>query len=126
MDLTGKVIMVLPKQTGEGKNGQPWQKQDYVMEYGDRYPKKLCFNLWGDKVDSINIQNGDEVTVSFDVESREYNGRWYTEVRAWNVSKKAAGQMNNAGSNSNLPIDVTGEPVDFSLSGGAQDEDLPF
>lgn len=87
MDLTGKIIAVLPPQEGEGKNGT-WKKQDYVIEYytqNSQYSKKMCFNLWGDRIDQFNIQEGQELTISFDIDCREWNGRWFNDIRAWRV-----------------------------------------
>lgn len=84
MEIKGKCIQVLPVISGEGKNGG-WRKQEFVIETAhENYPKKVCLNLWGDNVDSCPTV-GKEVTVSFDPESREYNGRWFTELRAWKV-----------------------------------------
>ena len=88
-EINGKVIAVLPLQSGEGKNGT-WRSQDYVIETGGQYPKKLCFNLFGDKIDQFPISIDDDVKVSFDIESKEYNGRWYTSIRAWKVEKEAS------------------------------------
>ncbi|MDR1524187.1 MAG: DUF3127 domain-containing protein [Tannerella sp.] len=84
MEVRGKIIAVLPVQTGEGKNGT-WKKQDYVIEYeqSSQYPRKMMFNLWGDKIDQYNIQEGQSLRVSFDIDCREYNGRWYNDIRAW-------------------------------------------
>ena len=84
MEITGKVIKTLPLQSGEGKNGI-WKKQEYVIETEGQYPKKICFSLWGDKIEQARIAEGEQINLSFDVESREYNGRWYTEVKAWMV-----------------------------------------
>ena len=88
-EISGKVIAVLPLATGEGKNGT-WKSQDYVLETDGQYPKKLCFNLFGDSIEKFNVGIDDELKVSFDIESREYNGRWYTTVKAWKVEKEAA------------------------------------
>ena len=82
MELIGKIIEVLQPQTGEGKNG-PWTKQECVIDLGGAYPKKVCFEMWNDSIIDLNI--GEEVTAHIDVESREYNGRWYTNVKAWKV-----------------------------------------
>ena len=90
MEISGKIIAVLPMASGQGKNGM-WRSQDYVLETGDQYPKKVCFNLFNDKIDQFPINIDDEVNVSFDIESREYNGRWYTSVRAWKVETATAG-----------------------------------
>lgn len=86
MEISGKIIAVLPMATGQGKNGT-WRSQDYVLETADQYPKKVCFNLFNDKIDQFPMGIDDQVNVSFDVESREYNGRWYTTIRAWKVEK---------------------------------------
>lgn len=86
MELIGKIVQVLPLQSGISKAGNPWQKQEYILEtLGTQYPRKVCFDLFGDNVNKFPLQVGQEVTVSIDVESREFSGRWYTSVRAWNV-----------------------------------------
>ena len=86
MELIGKIIQVLPLQEGVSKAGNAWKKQEYILEtLGTQYPRKVCFNLFGDNVDKFPLQVGQDVTVSIDLESREFNGRWYTDVRAWNV-----------------------------------------
>ena len=84
MELKAKLTQLLPLQTGEGKNG-PWKKQDIIVETEGKYPKKVCVSIWGDKIDANQLQIGNQLTVSFDVESREYNGRWYTDLKAWKV-----------------------------------------
>lgn len=89
MELNGMVISVLPEQTGQGKKG-PWRKQEFVLEIPGTFPKKVCIGMWGDKIDQWKVKAGDNVTASIDVESREYNGRWYTEVKAWKVTKGSA------------------------------------
>lgn len=88
MEISGRIIAVLPQTTGEGRNGT-WRSQDFVIETNDQYPKKACLNLFGDKIDQFPIALNEAVTVSFDVESREYNGRWYTNLRAWKIEKAA-------------------------------------
>ena len=86
MELIGKIIQALPLQEGVSKAGNAWKKQEYILEtLGTQYPRKVCFNLFGDNVDKFPMQVGQDVTVSIDLESREFNGRWYTDVRAWNV-----------------------------------------
>ena len=86
MELIGKIIQILPLQEGVSKAGNPWKKQEYILEtLGTQYPRKVCFNLFGDNVDKFPMQVGQDVTVSIDIESREFNGRWSTDVRAWNV-----------------------------------------
>jgi Domain of unknown function (DUF3127) len=84
MDISGKIIQLLPAQEGQGKNGT-WKKQEFILETADTYPKKVCIAVWGDKIDVKSFKPGDAVDVSFDVESREFNGRWYTDVKAWKI-----------------------------------------
>lgn len=83
MQINGKLITLLPLQTGQGKNGE-WKKQEFIIETSGQYPKKVCVTAWGRLVDVIpNI--GSTVDVSFNLESREYNNRWYTEVKAFEI-----------------------------------------
>jgi hypothetical protein len=91
MDISGKVIKILQLQSGEGKNGT-WKKQEFILETSAQVQRKICFSLWGDKIDQFRLAEGDEAEVSFDLESREYNNRWYTEAKAWKIVKKGAGQ----------------------------------
>ena len=86
MEITGKIIQILPEQSGESARG-PWRKQEYVLETDGQYPKKICFIAWGDKIDEFAIRETETVTAAINLESREYNGRWYTDVKAWKVSR---------------------------------------
>ena len=88
MELKGKVIQLLPQQSGMGKKG-PWKKQEFILETQAQYPKKVCLSAWGDKIDQFGIAEGDQLNVSVDLESREYNGRWYTEAKAWKIERVA-------------------------------------
>jgi hypothetical protein len=90
MQLTAKLIQILPLQTGTGRNGE-WKKQDVIVETDGQYPKKICISIWGDKINPSLLQTGKNLTIDFDVESREFNGRWYTDVKAWKV--EAAGEQ---------------------------------
>jgi len=96
MELKGKIIQELELVTGMGKKGQ-WTKQEYILETQSQYPKKICFGVWGDNIDKLNISLGDEVTVSVELESKEYNSKWYTEVRGWKCEhQKFASPTKNA------------------------------
>jgi len=122
MELSGKIVKVLPLQSGQGQKGV-WKKQDYVMEYGDAYPKMVCFNLWGDKVDQFALSEGDMVNVSFDIESREFNGKYYTDVKAWKIEKgSGTPQAQNTASGSKSEFGV---PAPDFLNSDEKD-DLPF
>ncbi|MFM9076021.1 MAG: DUF3127 domain-containing protein [Bacteroidota bacterium] len=85
MQLTARLIKVLPPVTGNGKNGT-WKKQEFIVETtASQYPKKVCLSVWGDKINIEQFQEGTTLNISFDPESREYNNRWYTELRAWKI-----------------------------------------
>ena len=87
MELQGKVIAVLPERSGVSARGE-WKSQDYVIETHDQYPKKCCFRVFGEeKINQFNIQLGEEMTVSFDIDSHEYQGRWFNDVRAWAINR---------------------------------------
>lgn len=120
MQFSAKLIQLLPLQTGTGKNGQ-WKKQDIIVETeGSQYPKKVCVSIWGDKIDAGQLQPGNQLKIDFDVESREYNGRWYTDVKAWKIEAVAGG----------APAAVTGGPakadMGFTDAPAKDDDDLPF
>ena len=117
MDISGKIIQLLPVQSGQGKNGT-WKKQEFILETGDTYPKKVCIAVWGDKIDMGSFKTGDMVDVSFDVESREYNGRWYTDVKAWKIVSKKAGAP--------APGNNASETPGYFEAAPASDDDLPF
>ncbi len=95
MELEGKIIQLNPLQSGEGKNGT-WKKQEFIVETKTQYPKKVCITAWGDKIDQFDLKENEDVVVSIDIESREYNGRWYTDVRAWKVEKAGAQQYDTS------------------------------
>lgn len=82
--ITGKLIQVLNAQNITGKNGA-MTKQEFVIEVPGKYPKKVCFTMWGAVVDTFNYERGTEITVSYDMSSREYNGKWYSEIKAWKI-----------------------------------------
>ena len=90
MELTGKIVQVLPEKSGTSARGA-WRKQEYIIEIPGDYPKNVCFMVWGDRIDQFGIQPGQELTVSIDLESREFNGRWYTDVKAWRVTPAGQG-----------------------------------
>lgn len=93
MELTGKVIAVLPLQSGVSqRTGNPWAKQDYVIEIPGQFPRRVAFEVFGeDKIRQLNIQMGEEITVSFDINASEYQGKWYNKISAWQVTRGANG-----------------------------------
>jgi hypothetical protein len=117
MNIKSKLIKVLPLQSGTGKNGE-WKKQDIIVETEGQYPKKICISIWGDKIDDAVLQEGNLLDISFDIESREYNGKWYTNIKAWKIILVSG--------------NTTGETIkeietDTDLPGFDElDKDLPF
>lgn len=88
--ITGKIIHVLELVSGDSKRreGEKWYRQEYVLETMEEYPRKVCFQLWGeDRIKGANLQLGDMIRLTFNIESREYNGRWYTSVNGRMVEK---------------------------------------
>lgn len=125
MEITGKIIQAFDKVEGVSKAGNPWKKKEYVLETHDQYPRKVFFNFFGDRVDQYPLNIGDEVTVSFDIESREFNGRWYTDIRAWKAER--AGQAAPAAAPqpvNDFPPSNLDPAADFLQ--GEKTDDLPF
>lgn len=87
MEIQGKIIGALPETSGTSKAGKPWRKCTYVLETQEQYPKKLAFDLLGDRIDRFAPKVGEYVKVSFDLNSREFNGKWFTNATAWNVER---------------------------------------
>jgi hypothetical protein len=143
MDIVGKIIQVLPLQEGISKTGNPWKSQSYVLETQEQYPRKVCFEIFGeDRIKNNPCNVDDVVTVSFDIESREYNGRWYTSIRAWRVQQGnmlsgaapepvAASVATPASAAPATPSPManpdTANKAPFDMVGGQDEgEDLPF
>lgn len=113
MTITGKVTKVLDTQSGTNKSGEQWQKGGFVIETESQYPKKIAISTWGDVANySSKLKSGEKVTAHIDIESRKYNDRWYTNVKAWKIE-------------SNTP---KGEPVKDCPQPEKDDnsDDLPF
>lgn len=93
MDLTGKVIAILQANSGvSARTGNPWMNQEYVIEIPGQYPRKMLFRIFGeDRIKQFNIQAGEEITVQFDIDAHEYNGRWFNEIRAYNIIRGQVG-----------------------------------
>jgi hypothetical protein len=115
MQLTAKLIEVLAIQTGQGKNGE-WRKQDIVVETEGQYPKKICISLWGDKISDTNLQIGNYYKYDIDIESREYSGRWYTDVKTWRIELLHSVNQNSETPKPPAPLDMESE----------DDSGLPF
>lgn len=94
MEITGKIIFDLGENGGTSKAGNVWKKREYVLETLDQFPKKVHFDFFGDRADQYRLNIGDIVKLSFDIESREYNGRWYTSIRGWKAEPADGAPVN--------------------------------
>ena len=83
MEIEGRIIQDLGIQSGTSKAGNPWKKRELVLETFGSYPRKVKFHIFGDRVDTIRLEQGRDYILSFDLESREFNGRWYTDVNVY-------------------------------------------
>ena len=136
MEVVGKIIQVLPAQEGVGRNGNPWKVQPYVLETLDQYPRKVHFEVFGeDRIKQNPCEIDQLVTVSFDIESREFNGRWYTSIRAWRIQQgdtTQAAAVPSAAPAQAAPVSGEPAPADpvapdpFDASAGEGSSDLPF
>jgi hypothetical protein len=124
LELTGKLIQVMAEQSGTGKAG-PWTKQEFIIETLDQYPRKVCFNFWNEKAGVLKtLQEGDLVKVSFNAESRDYNGRWYTDLKAWKLELQGKQTDERPVNTSSKGNEANIEPPSFSTAPDA--DDLPF
>jgi len=122
LEIIGKVVKMLPKQSGVSKNGA-WTKGEFVLETTEQYPKKICISAWGDKSDVLEQQCsvGKIVKVGIHIESREFNEKWYTDIRAWRIEPYQMGEVPQS-----LPALV--EPDDFleTFSDEGIESSVPF
>ncbi|MCM1292787.1 MAG: DUF3127 domain-containing protein [Bacteroides sp.] len=127
MEIKGKIILALPEVSGTSKSGNPWKKREYVLETQETYPRKVFFNFFGDKADQYALNVGEVVTVSFDIESREFNGRWYTDIRGWKAEKEGQQQQQTTPVYNQGGVPTPPASVDpFSAAPGAAEDDIPF
>ena len=123
MEVTGKIIVVLPEMSGTSKAGNAWKKREYVLETQEQYPKKIHFDFFGERADQYPLAVGDTVKLSFDIESREYNGRWFTSVRGWKAEKVDG---TTAYENVPTPPPAVNEMAAPEFGGSDENDDLPF
>lgn len=88
MQIKGTLIKALELQTGTGQNGV-WKKKQYIIETKGDYPKKICVTAWNKAIANMDINLNSEVTIDLDIESKEYNGKWYTDIKVWKVDGKS-------------------------------------
>jgi hypothetical protein len=115
MQITAKIIQLLPLQTGTGKNGE-WKKQDLIVETEGQYPKKICLSVWGERIKEDILQVGKKFQFSVEIESQEFNGKWFTNVKAWKFDELSDSQNASRITNS----------VDNVNTATKEDTDMPF
>lgn len=120
MELTGKIIAVMPAKSGiSTRTGNAWVTQEYVIEVPGQFPRRCVFSVFGeDRIKQFNIQSGDDITIQFDIDAREFNGRWYNDVRVYNIYR---------GQNSHPSVNNITNPIPPIEEVSANDgEVLPF
>lgn len=125
MDFTGRIIAVLPPKGGVSKTSRnEWKAQEYVIENHDQFPKKMCFEVFGlDRIEQFAIQMGEELTVSFDIDARQWQDRWFNSIRAWKVER--VGANTGAGATTGMTSSPSPTSTPEFIPGDAKD-DLPF
>ena len=140
MELSGKIIQKFPLQSGESKtSGKPWQLQAYLLETQEQYARKVYFEIFGEqRIKDNPCEIDDLVTISFDIESREFNGRWYTSIRAWQIKQgivdnnaqpaapAAAAPQAAAPAAQPMPQAAAPNVETFDPAAGESTDDLPF
>ena len=124
MEFTGKIIAVGQERGGVSKaSGNEWKVKEYVIEDHSQYPKKMCFEVFGaEKINQFNIQMGEELTVSFDIDARQWQDRWFNSIRAWKVERVSA-----QAAAAPTPVDNPFPPADVApFNPGNDNDDLPF
>ena len=125
MEFEGVVWRVLPQIKGTSARGE-WVKQEVVFELPGEFNRKICVGFWGDKAqEAAMLKPGETIAVSANVESREYNGRWYTEVRAWRINRKSAAEPQPMATDNLPPLD-TFSTEESESSSASEVDDLPF
>lgn len=123
MIIEGKIIKKLPLQEGVSARGS-WKKQDFVVETPGQITRKICISAWGDLIDEVNtIPEGTMVKAHVNIESREYNQKWYTDIKVWRFEKDGTATANSNTSNSK-PAESADDVTGMSFS--SDDEELPF
>jgi hypothetical protein len=124
MEVKGRIEQILPVQSGVSKAGKEWSKQEFVIETEEQFPKKVCFTLFGDKLSLLSGMNiGDQVDVAFNLESREFSGKWYHNINAWKINPAQA----QAGGYDGPGFSTNNMPPPPPISGDeAPMDDLPF
>lgn len=126
MEITGKIIAALePRRGTSQRTGSAWMTQDFVIETHEQYPKHCVFNVFGeDRLKEFNIKVGDELTVSFDIDAHEYQGRWFNNIRAWRVQRVTDPMAAAPASDDSVATPSVASPAAPTASDTV--DDLPF
>lgn len=126
MEVQGRILEVFPARSGVSqRSGKEWATQDYLIEIPGQYPKKILFNVFGaENIKNFGIKKGEEVIVQFDIDAKEYNGRWYNDIRAYNIGRPQVQQATTR----SIPQPVPPTPPLFPAEESQNDnaDDLPF
>ena len=133
MEITGKIIAALTVRQGtSNRTGNPWMSQEFVIETHEQYPRRCCFRVFGeDKLKNMNIQVGEELTVSFDIDAHEYQGRWFNDISAWKVDRVPANATpvaptNAAATPAAAPAAAAAAIPTPEAPAAGEEDDLPF
>lgn len=122
MEIEGKIVQILEAQKGTSQKGE-WKKQSFVVETAEQFPKKVCIDVFNDKIPLSSFSTGNMVKVYINLESREFNGKWYTNVNGWKIEiLGAAAHAPSAPTTTSAPAAASTEWTESSDGG----EDLPF
>lgn len=127
MELTGKIITEFNERGGvSNRTGNEWKAKSFVLEIPGEYPRKLVFDVFGtDRLQAFNIQVGETLTVHFDIDAHEYNGRWFNDVRAFRIDRPQAAPQ--AAPQVAAPIQTQAAPIDTTpFEAPSATDDLPF
>ena len=132
MELTGRIIAVMEPRGGvSARTGNAWMTQEYVIEVPGQYPRRCVFNIFGeDRIKQFNIQNGEDITIQFDIDAREYNGRWFNDIRAYNVIRGQVPPVANPAASPFPPVQGQPDAAPFppapETASESSADDLPF
>ena len=126
MEVKGKIIQKFDLQSGTSNAGNPWKKQNYLLETLDGIPRKIYFDFFGDRADQFNFNVGDVINLSFDIECREYQGRYYTDIRGWKAEKVVDNPAPAPAPAAPAPAPDMAPPAVADNLAPTPEDDLPF
>jgi hypothetical protein len=124
MEISGRFVELLEPKTGQSAKGS-WKKQDFIIETEDQFPKKICISNWNDKVDLTKLKKGDQLNISVNIESREYNGNWYTDIKVWKMDLISGSDNTHSEGLPGLESSGSGE-MPWDPGEDSSEPDLPF